>query len=209
MGSSRRYDILRAMMIDRRAISIAMLIAAALLISVFSGCQAPSEQPSSTQGRTRTMVVDANQASAMSPTLSEGDVVTVRIVWDGMVSVGDLVVFDDPTKGEGTSIRRVLAKGGQTVDIKGGSLIVDGERIEEGYTNGEATEASKHAASLARGRYAGCTVALSSDLYPTTVSDGCYWVMSDNRSADDSRFFGDIEGELIRGVIVSVNDQPI
>ena len=126
MGSSRCYDNLRAMVSDRRAISIAMLIAAALLISAFSGCQAPSEQPSSTQGRTRTMVVDANQASAMSPTLSEGDVVTVRIVWDGMVSVGDLVVFDDPTKGAGTVIRRVLAKGGQTVDIKGGSLIVDG-----------------------------------------------------------------------------------
>ena len=142
------------------------------------------------------MVVDANQASAMSPTLSEGDVVTVRIVWDGMVSVGDLVVFDDPTKGEGTSIRRVLAKGGQTVDIRDGSVVVDGTVLDEPYTQGKpTTPLSEHMSGT--GPIA----------YPYTVPEGHIWVdeLREVIGADVYPKWKDLERRAIRPAFTEIN----
>ncbi len=85
---------------------------------------------------------------------------------------GDVVVLDDPTGETPMLIKRVIAVGGQTVDIHDDRVWVDGRPLIEPYTHGTPTELG--------------TVPMPIKLPPGTV-----WVMGDNRtSSKDSRFIG-------------------
>lgn len=65
-------------------------------------------------------------------------------------------------------VKRIIALPGQTVDIKNGSVYVDGEKLDEEYTQG-------------------ITKPLDTKM-PVTVEDGCVFVMGDNREhSTDSR----------------------
>lgn len=96
---------------------------------------------------------------------------------------GDVVTFLDPAGSGETLIKRVVATPGQTVDLRDGVVYVDGQRLDEGYTEGRASlPLEEHAATLSG--------PLS---YPYVVPDGCLWVMGDNRTNSlDSRYFGAI-----------------
>ena len=93
---------------------------------------------------------------------------------------GEIVTFDNPSKDGTTLVKRVIATGGQTLDLQGGRVVVDGEVLDEPYVNGRES------------------VPLSQQLpgigpitYPYTIPDGYIWVMSDNRTnSKDSRYFG-------------------
>ena len=101
---------------------------------------------------------------------------------------GDIVTFDDPEVAGRTLIKRVIATGGQTVDLVDGKVVVDGVALDEPYTLGKESYPLAHTAS---------DVSLS---YPFTVPDGCLWVMGDNRTASqDSRYFGAIQVSSVTG----------
>lgn len=70
-------------------------------------------------------------------------------------------------------IKRVIAVGGQTIDIHDGKVYVDGEMINEPYTaDGSTTE----------------DLGAFTDQYPITIPEGYYFVMGDNRNhSTDSR----------------------
>ena len=97
---------------------------------------------------------------------------------------GDVVTFDSPlTEGE-TLVKRVIAVGGQTVDLVGGKVVVDGETLDEPYVNGAPTESLSDLAGSAQ---------IS---YPYTVPEGMVWVMGDNRTnSKDSRYFGPVSAD--------------
>ena len=85
---------------------------------------------------------------------------------------GEIVVFNDPTGQHPKLIKRVIAVGGQTVDVKDGKVWVDGKALLEPYVHGKVTEPG--------------TVPL-----PITIPTGYVWLMGDNRpNSGDSRFFG-------------------
>lgn len=94
---------------------------------------------------------------------------------------GDIVVFDDPTGSVPTLIKRVIAVGGQTLDIREGAVWVDGKKLNEPYTYGKLTEPGDVA-------------------MPITIPAGQVFLMGDNRpNSHDARYFGPQPVSIIRG----------
>ncbi|MDR1774885.1 MAG: signal peptidase I [Actinomycetes bacterium] len=101
----------------------------------------------------------------------------------------DIVVFDDPTGEYPNLIKRVIAVGGQTVDINdSGAVTVDGVTLDEPYTYGKPSYPLPQASGIA------------AITYPYTIPDDCIWVMGDNRTnSGDSRVFGPVPLKSVRG----------
>lgn len=71
--------------------------------------------------------------SSMYPTLTSGQNVICNCKAEP--KVGDIVVIRDE-RADAFIIKRVIALEGQTVEIKGGDVYVDGQKLIEPYTNG-------------------------------------------------------------------------
>jgi len=79
---------------------------------------------------------------------------------------GDVVIFPYPDNPETTYVKRVIGLPGETVEIKNGSVYINGEAIAEPYLKEEM-----------RGEYG-----------PYVVPEDCYFMLGDNRnSSQDSR----------------------
>ena len=82
-------------------------------------------------------------------------------------------------------IKRIVAVGGDVVEIKDGELLVNGEVIDSEYAYGITEEEN------------------GAVIYPYTVSEGNYFVVGDNREVSiDSRTFGEVSRLQIRGKII-------
>jgi len=103
----------------------------------------------------------------------------------GSVDRGDLVVFwfaGDPTK---SYIKRVIAVPGDTVEIREGMVVVNGQELEESYV----PDAFRDRRSRP----------------PLTLQQDQYYVLGDHRSSsNDSRAWGPVERDMIYGKAVFV-----
>lgn len=100
---------------------------------------------------------------------------------------GDIVTFESPLSSGETLVKRVVAVGGQTVDLRDGAVYVDGELLDEPYVRTDEQGLPERTDSLSE-------LAGSAGIaYPYTVPDGYIWVMGDNRTnSRDSRYFGPV-----------------
>jgi len=173
---------------------------------------------------------------SMNPTILEGDRLLVdkhtfglRIPFTRVhltagenPARGDIVVFDSPV--DGTSlVKRVVGVPGDTVELKGDRLIVNGRPAR--YSAGDESEARGLVAATASQsplllREAGVGRSHSILILPTRlaprsygpvhIADGMYFMMGDNRdNSADSRYFGlvprrDIVGRATH-VVVSLD----
>ena len=129
-------------------------------------------------------VVGVN-GDSMNPTLSSGDWLTVSAI-TSEIETGDIVVITQPNSLNEPLIKRVIAKGGDTVNIDfiEGIVTVNGVALYEPYI-AEKTELS--------GDY----------VYPLEIPEGYLFVMGDNRNDSlDSRFrtIGLIDERYVLGV---------
>ena len=119
------------------------------------------------------------EGPSMTPTLLDGDRLTLLSnTLYTQPKAGDVVVASVPTYSDGEAIvKRVIAVEGQEVDIRYdasgvGTVYVDGEALDEPYIN------------EAMGYPLYETIS-----FPTTVPEGCVFVMGDNRNhSADSRY---------------------
>lgn len=104
------------------------------------------------------------------------------------VARGDIIVFADKVMPGRVLVKRVIAMGGQVVDLRDGLVYVDGNPLYEPYTNGAQTYPLDQFFENTQ---------IS---YPYTVPEGHLWVMGDNReNSADSRYFGSIAEESVYG----------
>lgn len=136
--------------------------------------------------------------SSMYPTLVDRDYLVLESNFlYRKVDAGDIVVISAPEEAgfEGPIVKRVIATGGQTVDIdfEAGVVYVDGAALEESYAF-EPTYRSFQEAGLG----------LS---YPLMIPDGSVFVMGDNRNhSADSRYapLGCVEQSRILGRVLLI-----
>lgn len=108
--------------------------------------------------------------SSMYPTLHDADkMITSNLFYTP--KQGDIVVFQTDSYGSEPLVKRVIATGGQTVDIdfNAGIVYVDGEALEEPYVNAPTIEREDFQGEV-------------------LIPEGYLFVMGDNRNAStDSR----------------------
>jgi len=113
----------------------------------------------------------------------------------GDPSRGDIVVFHKPPSAPGQIqefIKRVIAEPGETISFADGMVFIDGQPIDEPYTQGTTNPGSRLISSP------GCSNPAANDR--CTLAEGYYFVMGDNRlNSTDSRVFGPIEKDEIIG----------
>ena len=104
---------------------------------------------------------------------------------------GEIVTFLDPrTEEERVLIKRVIAVGGQTIDLIKGDVYIDGVMIKEPYTLSPGNTFPLQRSTIT---------------YPYTIPEGYIWVMGDNReNSTDSRGFGPVplDAVLERAVFI-------
>ena len=108
-----------------------------------------------------------------------GEKLTYR--FGGTPQAGDVITFTSPLNSDTLLVKRVIATAGQTVDLRDGAVYIDGQLMDEPYTEGKPTYslADRNGAVIQN--------------YPYTVPAGPIFVMGDNRTNSlDSRYFGPV-----------------
>jgi signal peptidase I len=105
-----------------------------------------------------------------------------------------IIIFKPPfDPAQPDYVKRVIGLPGETVDVREGSVFINGKKLEENYTIGRSEPPSK---MQLIGNFAGL---------PFTVPPNCYFVMGDNRENSlDSRYWGCVPRNDILGTPVLI-----
>ena len=128
------------------------------------------------------------QESSMEPTIAVGDRFFInRVVYKfSSPKRGDLIVFRTNASDDAAlHIRRVIGLPGETIQISGGRILIDGEAYKEG----------KDFPMISNPGLASCSI---------TLESGEYFVLGDNRNnSEDSRYadIGMVKKRYIAGKI--------
>jgi len=151
-------------------------------------------------------------SGSMIPTLQVGDHIFIK-KGHGGIGRGDVVVFKFPPDPSVDYIKRVIAIGGDTVEVRGGVVSVNGAPLEQQPIDGPCTLPSDDAApgagdcKLFRETNAGHVYSIvrapdspAMDQPETRVPPGAYFVVGDNRdNSYDSCRWGPVREDLIKG----------
>ena len=134
-------------------------------------------------------------AGSMVPTLLVGDHIIVdRLVYKkNQPKRGDVVVFEYPRDPSLDYIKRVVAVGGDLVEMKDKKIFINGELQKEDFV----THRDKNVLPASQG---------PRDTFgPVAVPENSVFVMGDNRdNSFDSRFWGFVHEDKIRGKAMSI-----
>lgn len=149
-------------------------------------------------------------SGSMEPTLEPGDRVLVDMRAHGLriplttwhlthgqpVQRGEVVIFDSPRDGT-RLIKRVVAVGGDTVEVRDGHLCINGHWLSDG--QGTKERFGAHSATLDLDDGGGPDVA------PMRIPQGQLLMMGDHRGNSlDGRFFGLVPEDKVYGRATAV-----
>jgi signal peptidase I len=101
---------------------------------------------------------------------------------------GDVIVFRSPRDPGKDLVKRCIAVGGQTIEIKDKTVVVDGRPLDEPYVI-HIDPNIRPAALDPRDNFG-----------PYTVPSGDLFMMGDNRdNSEDSRYLGPVDMDLVKG----------
>ena len=124
-------------------------------------------------------------ASSMHPTLKKGDRILVEASEKYVPQRGDVIVFEYPKYRNRSFLKRVVAFGGESVEIKAGYIYISGDRLVD-----PPFHKFSHV-SLGEFAVAG---------NPFTVPDGSLFVLGDNsENSRDSRYLGAVPQDDVIG----------
>lgn len=105
---------------------------------------------------------------------------------------GDIIVFKYPQDESRDFIKRVIAVPGESLQVRGHDVLIDGRSLAEPYVKPPD-------APLAHGgQPASCNFAYGCE--PIVVPEDSYFVMGDNRdNSQDSRYWGFVKRDKIKG----------
>jgi signal peptidase I len=121
---------------------------------------------------------------------------------------GDVIVFAYPKNAELNYVKRVIGAPGDTVEMRGGEVRVDGEPLKEPYVQRVDpthdiydSEFNWQRAYLVGGSGAGHGYRPTRDTWgPLLVPAGKYFVLGDNRdNSADSRYWGFVDERAVKG----------
>lgn len=132
----------------------------------------------------RTFVVQVYlvEGPSMEPTLHTNERVFVnKLVYRfRQPKPGEIIVLQDPNRPQRELIKRVIAVGGETIEIKKGIVFVNGQALKEPFIN--------------------TAIKNTTDMPPVTVNENQVFVMGDNRGMSfDSRALGAVAVNKIDG----------
>jgi signal peptidase I len=105
---------------------------------------------------------------------------------------GDIIVFKYPQDEKRDFIKRIVAGPGETVQVRGQQVLVNGQPLEEPYVRRNPGQPPHGAAPGFCGYAYGCE--------PLLVPPDSYFVMGDNRdNSQDSRYWGFVKRDKIKG----------
>lgn len=119
---------------------------------------------------------------SMLPTLSEGDYYFVNkyIYHLTRPKRGEVVVLRAAPYADERYVKRVIATSGEALEVRSGTVYIDGRRLVEPYALGPTAP----------------------DFGPYRLNNEMYFVMGDNRlQSEDSRHFGAVRSSEIEGKI--------
>ncbi|MDR3353973.1 MAG: signal peptidase I [Synergistaceae bacterium] len=135
----------------------------------------------------RTFVIQAFwiPSGSMIPSLEPGDRVLVLKFWYHLPKVepkrGQIIVFKYPVDPDRDFVKRLIGLPGDTVEIQGGRVFINGREIAEPYV--------QHPDNF--------------KMEPKIVPENSYFCLGDNRAnSQDSRFWGFVKGDFVRGPAV-------
>jgi signal peptidase I len=97
-------------------------------------------------------------------------------------------VFKFPPDESRDFLKRVIGLPGETIEVRGTEVLIDGKPLREDYSIYDASPRSSH-----------------DSFGPVTVPTGKFFVLGDNRDHSlDSRTFGLVDAHKVRGKVVQV-----
>jgi signal peptidase I len=151
-------------------------------------------------------------SSSMEKTLLIGDhLIISRIGYDAGIPFTDfhvplwrnpkrqqIIIFKPPfDPNQPDYVKRVIGLPGDVVDVRAGSVWINGKRLDEPYTQGTSRPAFP---SSYYGEFTD-----KENVFPYTVPPDCYFAMGDNRqNSADSRYWGCVPRKNIIGTPVII-----
>ncbi len=157
--------------------------------------------------RARTHFVEAFSipSASMYPTLEVGDHLFVKKTSHDFRR-GDVVVFAFPQDHTIDYVKRIVGVGGDVISVRGGQLTINGSPVERRRLEDPCASMQgsctlwEESLDGRRWRVALEDRAWSHDLDATTVPEGQYFVLGDNRdNSSDSRIWGPVAKDLVEG----------